>query len=474
MMHSDKRLRHAVAALGAGVLAAASTWANNAVPATATATAASGQFQAALSEYRAGHYDAAHAQFLSLAELGDCSAQFNLAAMALHGEGGPKDQGSGVGWLEAAAGNGCGQLVGNRLTALTPKLSAQETSAAAAIVARYGPEALHAQGVVNPEFSCRDTTRASVASATAADLPDAARGRHEPALVITALTVGADGRARDPEVLLALPPEGFAGTTVEAWLNSQFTPAQRDARPVASRLETKTLFAPGDSQASSELVQRARPAADAGDPAAVYQIGLIALLDPSLGISTARAGQLLVDAAREGNPDAQYWVGSQLRASAACHPQADGAVWLRHAAAGGNGAAQLLLARELLGSAPEASQLARARALLAQAAGADSYYVRKHVVALLASSPLDEVRDPPKALELAQRLAAGEIRADPQMYEVVAAAYAANGDFHNAAAQQQLAMQKARVIGWNTRPMAERLDAYRHSRAWRGDLLGNS
>ena len=64
-------------------------------------------FQAALREYNAGHYELAHAHFLALAELGDCSSQFNLAAMALKGQGGPKDAGSGVGWQQAAAGNGC-------------------------------------------------------------------------------------------------------------------------------------------------------------------------------------------------------------------------------------------------------------------------------------------------------------------------------------------------------------------------------
>lgn len=462
------RTPHAAAALAAALLTVASAWAD----APPAAPAPSGEFQAALSEYRAGHYDSAHAQFLSLAELGDCSAQYNLAAMALHGQGGPKDLGSGVGWLEAAAGNGCGQLVGNRVAGLTPKLTAEETRAAAAIVARYGPQALHAQGVVNPELRCRDTTSASVLSATGADVPAAAPGRRELALVIIALTVGADGHASDPEVLLALPPEGFAGAAVEAWLNSQFTPAQRDARAVASRLEMKTLFANGESLASSEALRRARTAADAGDPAAGYQIGLVAMLEPSLGISPARGEQLLLDAARDGNPDAQYWVGSQLRASGACHPQADGAVWLRHAAAGGSAVAQLLLARDQLANAADPANLTHARALLAQAARSDSYYVRKHVIALLASSPLDEVRDPPKALELARQLDASEIRADPQMYETVAAAYAANGGFRDATAQQQLAMEKARALGWNTRTMSERLDAYRHGRAWRGDLLG--
>ncbi len=51
-------------------------------------------------------------------------------------------------------------------------------------------------------------------------------------------------------------------------------------------------------------------------------------------------------------------------------------------------------------------------------------------------------------------------------------AYAANGSFRDATAQQQLAIEKARALGWNTRTMPERLDAYRHGGAWRGDLLG--
>ncbi|HEY6824981.1 MAG TPA: hypothetical protein VI195_11105, partial [Steroidobacteraceae bacterium] len=87
------------------------------------------------------------------------------------------------------------------------------------------------------------------------------------------------------------------------------------------------------------------------------------------------------------------------------------------------------------------------------------------------TSPLDGVRDPPAALELARALAAGAIRVDPQMYETVAAAYAANGDFKNAAAQQQLAVQTARHLHWDTRTIAERLDEYRRGTVWRGDLL---
>jgi hypothetical protein len=110
-------------------------------------------------------------------------------------------------------------------------------------------------------------------------------------------------------------------------------------------------------------------------------------------------------------------------------------------------------------------------AAVVTAAVCDSYYVRKHVTALLAASPLETIRDPSTALAIANRLAAGDIQSDPQMFEAVAAAHAANGDFRAAASQQQLAVQKARQLGWDTREMSERLSAYRHDKPWRGELL---
>jgi TPR repeat protein len=429
-------------------------------------------FQAALKDYNAGHYDAAHAQFMRLAELGDCSSQFNIGAMALKGQGGPKDLASGVGWLQAAAGNGCEQLVGNRLPALRAKLTPDESRTAADIVARFGPEALHAQGIVNPDFTCHDSTAASVQSAPAAEYPDAGTGRRRQGIVITALTIGADGRARDPEILLAVPDETFAAAAVEAWMNSLFTPASRAGARIASRLQAKTLFnVEATTLADAPVLRQARLSADTGDPAAQYLVGLTATLDSSLGISSARAGELLLGSARDGDSAAQYWVGSQLRATSSCHPRADGGVWLRHAADGGNASAQLLLASDLLAAGSNSTQIAEARALLERAATSESYYVRKHVTALLAASPIDAVRDARTALDVAMKLSAQPIQSDPQMFEVVAAAYAASGDFHNAVAQQQHAVQKARALGWNTHQQEERLGAYRHGNAWHGDLF---
>ncbi len=444
-----------------------------AVSALSSATPAHADFQTALTEYNAGHYDVAHAQFLALAELGDCSSQFNLGAMALQGQGGPRDAGSGVGWLQAAAGNGCEQLVGNKVAGLTAKLSADESRAAAGIVARYGRDALHTQGIVSPDFSCREQAPASVLQAPAPQYPRLAGDTRRGAIVITELTIGVDGLARDPEILLAVPETGFPAAAIESWLNSRFVPASRGGGPIESRLQAKSLFAieGGSGLSGMDAYKSARQRADAGDALAGYLLGLTATLDASLGISSARAGQLLLASARDGDSRAQYWVGSELRATAVCHSQANGAVWLRHAADGGSASAQLMLATDLLNADPSVAQVAQARSLLERAASSDSFYVRKHVVALLAASPLDSLRDPGTALSVAMKLAAGEIQSDPQMFEALGAAYAANGDFRQASAQQQIAIRKAQSLAWNTRVMAERLAAYRDGRPWRGDLF---
>ncbi|HVH84406.1 MAG TPA: energy transducer TonB [Steroidobacteraceae bacterium] len=435
------------------------------------ATAAQADFNAALADYKAGHYDIARSQFSAMAELGDCSSQFNLGVMVLQGQGGAKDVGTGIGWLEAAAANGCQELVGGRVAALKGSLSAPEERTAADIMARYGHEALHAQGIVDPELDCRARLAATVLEAPTPEYPRSGNRRN--GLVIGELTIGVDGHARDPEILLAAPDDAFAAPAVEAWLHARFTPATRDGAPVESRQQVRLPFAiaGGEVLWSSARYKEARAAADAGDPAAEYLVGLAATADPALGVGAARGTQLVINAARDGNREAQYWLGEQLRSVAACHPKTSGAAWLKHAAAGGDAGAQLQLAADLLSASPSDAQLNEARTLLEHAAAADSYYVRKHVVGLLAASPFVTLRDPATARQLALKLSAGPIQCDPQMFEALAAAAAAAGDFASAVSQQETAIRKARDLAWKTRAMEARLASYKGGKAWQGDVF---
>jgi TPR repeat protein len=436
------------------------------------AGAAHADFTAALKDYSAGHFDTAHAQFLSLAELGDCSSQFNLGAMALKGQGGPQDRGAGAGWLEAALSNGCRQLVGDRLPALLASLTPEQSRTAQEIVSRYGHDALQAEGAVSPSLECQAVAPASVIDAAIAEYPLKRAAQNPEGIVIAALTIGTDGHARDPQVLLSVPKEAFPAAAVEAWLNSHFRPAMRSGIAVESRLQAKLRFiGTSGSLAKTAVYQAGLPAAEAGDPAAQYLVGLTATLEPTLGVAVPRADNMLIDSARAGDADAQYWVALQVRSANACHPQGNWLLWLRHAAEGGSAAAAADYAAELLRGTPSAEQVTQARALLERAAASTDYYARKHAVALLAASPIEAVRDPQRARAGADALLhANEIQSDPQMFEVVAVAYAASHEYASAVDAQHKAIQKALNLGWNTTLMDERLAAYRHDAPWVGDL----
>jgi uncharacterized protein len=429
-------------------------------------------FNAALADYKAGHYDSARRAFSTMAELGDCSSQFNLGVMAFQGQGGAKDVGAALGWFEAAAANGCQELVGSRVSSLQGALSAPERQAAADLFARYGHEALRAQGVVDPALDCRERAPAVVLQAPSPEYPSAGKGRN--ALVVGELTIGVDGYARDPEILLSVPDPAFAAAAIEAWMHARFTPATHAGTPVEARQQVRLPFnlAGAEPLWSSAPYKEARASAEAGDPQAGYLVGLAATSDSSLGIGPARGTQFVIEAARDGNPRAQYWLALQLRSARLCHPESRGTVWLEHAAAGGEGGAQLALATDLTAGTPSAQQLARAHALLESAAASDSYYVLKHVLALLAASPLEPLRDAARAQQLAARLAAGDVQSDPQLFEALAAAAAAGGDLAGAIDRQQTAIRKAHELGWNTRAMEQRLATYKDHMAWRGDLFG--
>ncbi len=436
--------------------------------------AAHADFRAILSHYKAGDYEAAHAGFLSLAELGDCASQFNLGSMALQGQGGPQDRGTGVGWVEAAEQNGCQSLVDGRLPALKAQLTEPERRSAASIIERYGREALRRQQVVDLNFApCAELTPPHVVEAAAGAYPSGSHRELLGGLVITEFTIGVDGFARDPRVLLSQPTPQFAAAAIEAWLNSRFTAATYRGAPMELRVQLQnTTASPSKGTAGGTPLQGVREAAEAGDSVAAYTLALAAPFDASLSLYAAKSNQLLVGTARDGNPQAQYLVWSRLQAVAACRAGAAGAAWLSHAADGGEAAAQLALASELAAPGASAAQLAQARALLELAASSDDYYVRKHVAALLAASPFAELRDPATARTLATGLAAGAIQADPQMFEVIAAARAAAGDFRGALTQQRLALSKAYALGWSTQAMEEHLAAYRSGVPWRGDLFG--
>jgi TonB family protein len=439
------------------------------------AAAAIADFPQAMKDYGAGSYEAARMEFLRLAALGDAPSQFNLGAMATQGQGQAKDAGAAVGWFTAAAENGSRLLPAEKLAGMRARLTDAERNAADDIVAHYGHAALERTALPVPPLTaqCRNFQRANATQITPADYPAKGRYGDQDGFVILRLHVSAGGGVSDPEVLMAVPGPEFATSAINTWMKARFTPAAQDGQPVESRVISKSVFRirEGGVLWDYGALKELREQALTGEPSAQYKIGLAATLDPSLGIPDSQAYRLLVSAAQGGSPGAQYWAASNFLNVANCTPADKRMPWLRAAAEGGEGPALLALAQQLLVGEPSVEQQTQARALLEKAAQSNNYYVQKHVIALMAAAPFPALHDPATASAAAERLAAWGVEADPQMYEALAAAQAASGDFWKAGNNQWTAVKRAKELNWNTQLMDERLALYRKSHAWSGDLF---
>jgi TPR repeat protein len=432
-------------------------------------------FKAAVKDYNDGRYEQAKSEFLTLAALGDAPSQFNLGAMALQGQAGPKDPGSGVGWLQAAVENGSREITDEKLAQLNSQLTDTQRETAADVLKHYGRAAIAQTVLPMPAGNlCPDVTQPRRLNYISGQYPWKDARHSKNGFVILQLTVGTDGIPRDPEVLMTMPGEDFVEPAMQVWMQARFEPAQRAGQPVESRLMFKVdykMIEGGTLWDYGEL-KALREQAIAGDPDAEYQIGLAATLDSSLGIPRQQGLRQLVLAAKGGVPRAQYWVAMSYIRQAGCQKVEKSVPWLRAAAAAGNGSAQVTLARGLLQGEPGPAQIAEAKALLEQAAHTDDVYVAKHVIALLAASPLPELRDPAGAALAATHLGKPAFEIDPQVFEAIAAAHAAKGEFYEAVSAQQRALHKAEVLHWSgTAAMQERYDSYRQGRPWTGDLF---
>jgi hypothetical protein len=179
---------------------------------------------------------------------------------------------------------------------------------------------------------------------------------------------------------------------------------------------------------------------------------------------------MIVDAAQAGQPQAQYWVAEQMNVARLCGGDDKRKLWLKPAAKG-DANAQIELVHMYLEGAPETTNFDEVKSLLNAAVTADNAYTLKHATALYALPPVDTLSNKAAALALVPRLKKHDDSLDPHINEAMAAAYAVNGDFKNAIAQQKRTVKKAEELYWNTAKMEERLAAYTENRVLTGDVF---
>jgi TPR repeat protein len=216
---------------------------------------------------------------------------------------------------------------------------------------------------------------------------------------------------------------------------------------------------------------RTRSEAKAGDAGAQFLYGMLLAGFPQLGHKQKDALPWFLKAAQSGHRSAQYEVGSSLLFGMGCQcEEAKAEVWLRKAAEADQSDAQVTLGQYALRGTPDSANVQRAKLWLERAVASGHPDGMLYLSALLAATPVAELRDPPRALSLLEKVKK-DLGGDPIEFEIRAAAQAASGQFAEAVRSEQRALAMAKGLQWDLTPLNERLARYQNGQAWYGNLL---
>jgi TPR repeat protein len=240
------------------------------------------------------------------------------------------------------------------------------------------------------------------------------------------------------------------------------------AKALADQL--RPLLAPGSEKIAEDI--RAPYSRAALDARLMPQTPLGAARDPACRPVSQIAPSYPMGSRTRGMQGevAQFEVGDALMTGWGCRADVDkGLVWLRKAAEADEPNAQVSLASYALRGTPDATGARGAMVWLERAAAHHDSHGTLYLAAVLAATPVTELRNPQRALQLIHGVDA--VSEDPTPFEIRAAAQAASGKFADAVRDQRKAIALATSLGWNLAPLKERLARYESRQAWYGNLL---
>ena len=146
--------------------------------------------------------------------------------------------------------------------------------------------------------------------------------------------------------------------------------------------------------------------------------------------------------------------------------------WVITDAMAGSAEAQIRWAKMLIAT-NDSELVAKASEKLHEASTSRDPFIRLWVAGLMATAPIERLRDPVLALQIATTLnheAKVPYSEDPDYAELLAAAQAANDQYDAAAQSELLAIKRAVALKWNTSGLQNRLAVYQAKKPWRGYL----
>jgi uncharacterized protein len=431
----------------------------------------------ATAAYEKGDFTVAFKQFKELAELGKPSAQFDVAVMYAKGEGVQQSNVLAHAWASIAGQNGeeKGTVLAEKLE---PDLTPNSLRFSKDLQAEYSGSALNARLLPRmlKDKEYEDREPAKLAKPFIPSYPAEAQRKGVQGEAFVEFTVAPDGHPRSTRILYAVPANYFEDAIRESVLRTLYLPARINGKPVAAsnsmffnfKIDSVSLR---DYGGLAKQVEDAKVKAEAGDPAAQMLYGMMLAGLPQLNQHYTQALPWFLKAAQAGAPYAQYQVGTALLRGHGCQCESvKGEIWLQKAAQADEPNAQVSLAEYLLQEHVSSESVSGALVWLERATKQNNSAGKYLLASVLASSPDASIRDPSRALALADAVE-HDYKRDPTLWEIRAAAYAARSDYSAAKKSQVHAVEEAQALGWDLEPMQQREALYAARQPWTGDLL---
>jgi TPR repeat protein len=295
--------------------------------------------------------------------------------------------------------------------------------------------------------------------------------------VFVGYSVTPGGFTHNWRVLYAIPRKGFDRTVRSNLISFRPEAAAQDS--AALECTAMFMFTGENSGVIASIgriehafAQKTLTLAQNGDPLAQLHYAMLIHGYPEIGAQRKEALAWFLKAAQSGFPEAQFVLGyCLLKGIGMQRDESKGVFWLSTAAAGADPEAQAVLAAYTLRDRSDTDSIKRAMEWLDEAVAQQSPDGTLYLSGLLATAPVEELRDPQRSLQLLEKIQK-DFDEDPRAVEIRAAAAADLGHQSEAIKYEEAAIGMAQKLGWELTPLAGRLAGYREGKTWSGDLVG--
>ncbi len=429
----------------------------------AFSTVSKSDFNQAVKNYESGNYKEALAEFQSLAEIGNKSAQYNLGFMYLDGLGTKQDLAKAYAWIKLSDEDGESTETKDVLKQIEKHLKGARKELAdskfAEISGLFGRQAIIDE--LQPVFDKSSKSKlvgAIPIKTIPASYPISAQRAGIEGYVKVTFQLNELGSPIEIDVTDSFPSGVFDSVTLNAIKKWQFELAGADKNKEYRYTMEYKLSGGSFNTKTRNLVREFKESAKAGDPVGQYyyaKYGEMVLKDE------VDDTELYYNSAVQGIADAQHELGLKLLSGDGCQQdRKKGIKWLTSAASANLGRAQLKLSR-LFSQVEGADAKEKSNFWLEKAYKSNDIEAALSTAARLSNSP---DYTPLQVIEKLNILDEKSVVDPLKYYQLYADSYAKANDFNNAYKYQNKANKMLRRYGKVPKDMREKLSEYKNKR----------